>query len=192
MSHAITYVTGNRGKVTSLQKVLRPRGITVLQNPLDVDEYQFDSVELISQRKARDAYTQLQTELVVQDSGFFIDQLKGFPGPYAKYVNGTLGVQGIIDLLRGKQNRKCYFLECLSYTDGTQVKTFKTKIAGEISYLPEGNNMKDAHSDLHRIFVPEGTSFTLANMSEEQRDEWRDGHLKDHYGVQFAEWYCDR
>src|SRR5438093_11858528 len=47
--------------------------------------------------------------IVVEDSGLFIEGLSGFPGPYSSFVYETIGLKGILSLLRSSRNRRAYF-----------------------------------------------------------------------------------
>ena len=53
----------------------------------------------------------------LQDSGFVIEALNGFPGPYTKYVLSTIGVDGILKLMEGQPNRRCGFAACVGFAD---------------------------------------------------------------------------
>ena len=53
------------------------------------------------------------------DCGFWIDELDGFPKAFVNFALDTIGIQGILKLMEGKENRDCRFTECLSYYDGS-------------------------------------------------------------------------
>ena len=53
----------------------------------------------------------------MQDSGFVIEALNGFPGPYTKYVLSTIGVDGLLKLMDGQLNRRCGFAACVGFAD---------------------------------------------------------------------------
>ena len=53
----------------------------------------------------------------MQDSGFVIEALNGFPGPYTKYVLATIGVDGLLKLMEGQPNRRCGFAACVGFAD---------------------------------------------------------------------------
>ena len=46
-----------------------------------------------------------------------IEALNGFPGPYTKYVLATIGVDGLLKLMEGQQNRRCGFAACVGFAD---------------------------------------------------------------------------
>ena len=43
--------------------------------------------------------------MMVEDSGLFIDSLDGFPGAYSSFVEGTVGLDGILRLLEEADDR---------------------------------------------------------------------------------------
>ncbi len=51
----------------------------------------------------------------VEDSGLFVHQLNGFPGPYSSFVFETLGVEGILKLLEDAKTRKAEFRSSVAF-----------------------------------------------------------------------------
>lgn len=188
----ITYVTGNAGKVDSLQAVLAGTDIKIVQKNLDLPEMQLESVVNVSQQKALAAFARIKTELVVQDSGFYVNAYPGWPGPYTKHTISTLGLSGMLALMANELNRSCYFLECLTYCDGVDLVTFERRVSGHMTCEPLGEAHARAHSILHQIFIPQGERLTIAQMSNEMRDVWRKKNPEQHYGRQFARWISER
>ena len=74
-------------------------------------EIQAEHVEDIAKRSAIQAVRVHKIPLFVEDTGLFIKALKGFPGSYARYVNDTIGIRGILKLLEGgeKHEKSIYF-----------------------------------------------------------------------------------
>lgn len=113
----IIFITSNSGKVKALQRRLQETKYKVTQESIDIPEIQADSASEIALFKAKYAYEILRKPIVVQDSSFHINSLKGFPGPYIKYVNETLGPHGLIKLMEGIKDRSCYFEMALVFID---------------------------------------------------------------------------
>ncbi len=116
----IHFITSNAGKVKSLQDCFNARGrsdIQVVSTNLNLIEPQADTVADVSLFKARQAYQKLRQPLVVEDGGFAIDALNGFPGVYTKYSNCTIGAAGIIKLMMGETNRRARFISTATYID---------------------------------------------------------------------------
>tara|TARA_B100000508_G_scaffold60333_1_gene47346 strand:+ start:378734 stop:379300 length:567 start_codon:yes stop_codon:yes gene_type:complete len=184
----LLYATGNPGKVDSLQSVLGSE-FHIDQIELDLIEPQLDSVDEIARDKARQAFSQTKKPVAVQDSGFVIPSLGGFPGPYTKYVLGTIGVERILRLVG--EERYCFFHECLAYADETGVHLFQTHIPGSLTRTVQGPAKERESSALWRVFVPTGQRKTISEMSDSERVHWRQSGSTDHYGVQLARWLSE-
>ncbi|HJJ92952.1 MAG TPA: non-canonical purine NTP pyrophosphatase, partial [Methanocorpusculum sp.] len=91
----ITVVTGNKGKAAEVAAFFD--GIVeVTHTPFEAVEPQAENIADIAREKARQAYVALGVPLIVDDTGLFIEALAGFPGPYAAYVQDTIGNEGIL------------------------------------------------------------------------------------------------
>ena len=119
----INFITSNQGKVKSLENSLKSNNIDVLvcaQN-LDIMEPQFDTVQEVSKYKALKAFEILKEPVLVEDGGFSVFELNGFPGVYTKYILKTLGADGILKLMQGVNNRAAKFVSVATFVneDGT-------------------------------------------------------------------------
>ncbi len=88
--------------------------------------------------KAQYAFENLNTPVMVDDTGFFIDALKGFPGPYAAYVLHSIGNTGILKLMEGIPDRTARFTTAIAFADEQGVQVFKGTIDGRITHAPRG------------------------------------------------------
>lgn len=169
MTQEITFATGNKGKVASMQRHIAQSGIdaVVIQAPLDLTEPQADTATEVALSKAKQAYAQLKKPVLVDDSSFHISALGGFPGPYIKYMLTTIGVEGIIDFMKGKADRTAYFLSSLVYVDdrGEEHVFSDAPYWGVISEAIDEYDSEIAWSDLFKIFIPNGSDKVLARMT---------------------------
>ena len=189
----LTFVTGNAKKVTTLDRYLKHLGLDakVVQEDLDIIEPQAESAREVALSKARQAYVQLGRPLIVDDSSFHIEALGGFPGPYVKYMMTTIGAEGIVKFMEGRTNRRAYFTSYLVYVDERGVEhvfeddPFRGAIVEEIDTYEH----EDEWSPLWRIFVPDGESCVLGQLSDER---WKLIHERrtqaDSY-LKFCNWY---
>lgn len=183
-------VTGNSGKVASLQRKLENYNINVEQVKLDLFEIQSDDLEEVSVNKAKQAFEILKKPLVVDDSGFFIKNLNGFPGVYTKYVLGSIGVDGIMDIMKDKDNRECTFKSVVTFVDANGKTTvFKGDLEeGIIANKIDKEDRSEAWSELWKIFIPEGYNKTLSQFSPEERAERSSKRKGTTAFRKFAEW----
>ncbi|OGZ07736.1 MAG: hypothetical protein A3C93_06630 [Candidatus Lloydbacteria bacterium RIFCSPHIGHO2_02_FULL_54_17] len=186
----LCFVTTNKGKVASLRRTCEPFGITIVHVPLELPEPQVSDLRVITEHKAHAAYREVGAPLIVQDSGFFLDAWRGFPGPFVKFTLDTLGIDGYLALVAGR-SRKCEFRECLAFTDGAALLFFESTIPGSLAHKREGVKHPDAWSELWEIFIPEGFVKTIADMTLEERAEWR-ARRGDNSASLFARWYAKR
>ena len=108
MIKTIYFATGNSRKVLSLKKALSDLPIDIIQYTGELLEPQKDNIKEVALSKARQAFSILKNRVIVNDGGLVIPSLKGFPGPYTKYIDNTIGNLGIIKLLSNIQNREAY------------------------------------------------------------------------------------
>lgn len=162
----ITYVTGNWAKITSAKQKLEPLGFEIDNIKIECPEIQNDSTEEIAKFSAKWASEQLKCDVLKNDTGFYVEGLKGFPGPYTHYADDTIGEDGILKLLEGNPNRNAYFIEVMAYCPykGEPV-TFKSITRGKIATEKSGTY----GWSWDFIFIPEGKDKTLGNYPDEER-----------------------
>lgn len=183
----IVFVTHNKGKAKSAEKYFENIRFTTYN--FDLDEPRSDDVKEIATAKVKQAYELLKKPCIALDAGFFIDELNGFPRAFVNFTLETIGIEGILKLMEGKENRKCRFEECLAYHDGKEIHYFYGKHPGNLSTRIQGNDRKEKWSDLWYIFKPNNFEITLAEINEKEREERRkiDGSVEA-LSV-FAKWY---
>jgi len=185
----IIFVTHNKGKMETAKKKLENVNLKIFE--YDLDEPRSDDIQYISKVKVEQAYELVKKPCISMDSNFCIKSLNGFPRAFVNFTLDTIGIEGILKLMEGKDNRDCYFGECLSYYDGKELKQFMGKHDGEISRKILGKDSKMKWSDLWYIYIPKGQTKTLAQMSDEERDLRIKVSSVSSIDV-FAKWYKDK
>jgi len=179
----IIFVTGNPHKVSEAKAILSPAGITVEQNNCGYPELQEENLEDIVRFGAHWAADKLNCEVMVDDSGLFIDALNGFPGPYSAYVFDTLGNARILKLMAGETNRRAVFKCVIGYCrPGEETLVFSGEVTGEIAKETRGTG----GFGYDPIFEVNGVTF--GEMKEEKKNR-----LSHRYRalVKFARWRGD-
>lgn len=164
----IVFVTTNKGKVASAQRQLTDIKLEIFD--YDLIEPRSDDVREIAEYKVREAYEVIKKPCIALDAGFFIEELNGFPRAFVNFALDTLGIEGILKQMHGIENRKCAFKECLAYYDGQNILYFDGNHEGKLSTAIRGNDTDKKWSDLWYIFIPYGYDKTLAEMSDEERN----------------------
>ena len=164
----ILFITGNKEKVAIANTILNKENIVVKAMKIDCPEIQSDDNERIAIESAKYASNFTKSNVIKVDTGFYIEALNGFPGPYAEYVERKLDAKDILKMMEGKTNRKVYYKEVLAYCEyGNEPITFTTYTYGKLSEELSGN--KGYNFD--RIFICNGDDKTIGNYDQEQRAE---------------------
>ncbi len=181
----ILFATGNLHKFKEATLVLQEYGLKVARVDLKGSEIQAETVEEVAKVSAVQVAQQLQTQVIVEDTGIFIEALNGFPGPYSSYAYKTIGNKGILKLLKGISNRKAVFRSAVSYSKPNfSARCFSGVALGKIFHEERGSH----GFGYDPIFKPfRGGDKTFAEMTIEDKNQYshRSKALK-----KFAKWYC--
>ncbi len=148
------------------------------------------SVQEVSRAKALQAFATLQRPLIVEDSGFVIDALKGFPGPFSKYVLETIGIQGILKLMEGEKNRKCGWVGTATYVDSAGSLHPFNRLGGgyRLAHHASGISSPFAWSPYWQICEVIRLGKTLSALSAEELAVLRSDPAEKGSLALFAEW----
>lgn len=191
----INFITSNKGKITSLENTLKQHNIEalVVSQNLDIIEPQFDSVQEVSKFKALKAFEVVKEPVLVEDGGFSVKALNGFPGVYTKYVLKTLGADGILKLIDGIQNRTAKFISVATFinSDGNVFQFEREGGEFEVSEKKIDVQSPFAWSELWKIIYLKEYDKNLCELSEKEVSEYY-GRLGACGSIQkFVKWYAD-
>ena len=162
----ITYVTGNWAKIESAKHALEPLGFEIDNVKMETPEIQADDVVEVSKYSAKWAAEQLNKPVLKNDSGLFVNGLKGFPGVYSKYADETIGKDGLLKLMEGIEDRSAYFKESIAYCEpGKEPVVFEGITKGRIDTKKSGTY----GWSWDFVFIPEGEDKTLGCFEDEER-----------------------
>lgn len=160
----ITFVTGNEKKVTELNRIL---DTDFAHTALHVPEIQSLNLEEVVQAKAKAAYAELGTPVVVEDTSLTFNALGKLPGTFIKFFAEELDYDGLCQLLEGKEDRSAVVCACIALYDGIDMRVFAGECDGTIAYTPhEGEGF-----GFDCIFIPEGYGKTWSEMDNEVKDK---------------------
>lgn len=167
MNKQITFITGNSYKFNIAKKALENSGIDLIQEKFETPEIQSENVEDVASYSAKWASDQLGKPVIVTDFGMYIEALKGFPGPFIKYVNHWLNSEDILKLMEGKDNRKCTAKDCLAYCKpGEDPKIFVEENIGIITTSLGKPLYRNFTID--QIYIPPGFEQVQSEIPDEQ------------------------
>jgi len=177
------FVTTNAGKLREAKDLFKDN-FEVEQVNATYPELQEDDLSKIAAYGARYCADSLRREVIVEDSGLFIDALKGFPGPYSSYVQKTLGNKGILKLMEGVEGRRAEFRSVVGYcAPGEEPATFTGIWWGDILHEETGTG----GFGYDPIFSYR--KFPVGEMTVEQKNEV--SHRRRSM-IQFRDWYLSK
>lgn len=187
---SLTYVTGNRGKYLSVKEKFAKENIPVEFFTCDIEEPDINDIEVISKYKVDEAYGILKSPCFVMDTGFYIKDYPnnpGYPGAFVKRSGISTNIDKLLDTLKDVTNREAYFLDCLTFYDGNEYYRFYGLSEGTISKEQRGISSEKSWSPLWYVFIPKNHSKTMAEMTDEERKNRKDGHTSP--TIEFLTWY---
>ncbi len=164
----LLFASKNRHKLAEANLALRNYGVELVSADVEKLEIQSDSLEEIALYAARYAYTKIRRPVVVEDAGLFVYALHGFPGPYSSYVYKTIGIEGLLKLMKGVEDRRAKFVSVVAFAlNENDVLVFRGEVEGAIALEPRGSG----GFGFDPIFIPCGFTTTFAEMSLKRKVE---------------------
>ena len=152
----IVIVTTSPHKLAEINEIL---GTNHKVSTLDIPEIQSLDLKEVIENKAKSAYQKIKKPILVEDVSFEIGALKGLPGTFIKFFLKTLGTEGTVALVKGK-NTKTKVTTAAAIYDGNKLKIFKGTIYGTLSLKDRG----EYGFGFDKVFIPAGYKQTLAQM----------------------------
>jgi XTP/dITP diphosphohydrolase len=131
-------------------------------------EIQADTIEETIAPGLRWLMERYNRPIMIDDSGLFVDALKGFPGVYSSYVFKTVGCDGILRLMEGVKNRSARFECCIGFlVPGKEPHMSKGVAKGSIAEKKAGTG----GFGYDPVFVPEGYTKTYAQIDIPEKNK---------------------
>jgi len=177
------FATGNRDKLAEVQAILASYGLTVYMLKTRKMEIQSNSLREIALRAALQIAESNKAPVLVEDTGLFIEALKGFPGPYSSFVYRTIGNEGILNLMKGKRNRAAVFRSAVAFSPRPgEAHVFLGQIKGRVAASEKGKRW-----GYDPIFEPDGEGgLTYAELRKPRKNQI--SHRSKAFR-RFAKWY---
>lgn len=162
----ILFITGNKEKIKIAENEVKNTNIKIIPKKIECIEIQDDDNLNIANYSSKYASDLTKSTVVKIDTGFYIEELNGFPGPYAEYVERKLTSKEILNLMKGKPNRRAYYKEVLSYCEKDKEPVcFTSYTYGTIAYKESGCY----GYNFDKIFIVKNDDKTIANYNDEER-----------------------
>lgn len=168
----IYFITSNKKKYESLKKQLGSIGVTLKQQIYDFDEGRELSIEAVAKYKLAQAKKAFpDKKIIVDDRGFFIPALNGFPGPFVKLLLDSFSYKGLIKLMANEKDRRAIFSYAVAYYDGKKDKVLVANEVGFITDKPKGTNL---HGWTDLLYVYGHPTFPNKSLAELDDKEWKE------------------
>ena len=161
-------MTTNVGKFKEISALMRERGVQLEHLRTPYPEIQAESLEITIIPGLQWLLEKYEKPLMIDDSGLFVESLKGFPGVYSSYVFKTVGCDGILNLMRGISDRRARFECCIGFiAPGKDPFIAKGVSKGTIALARAGTS----GFGYDPIFIPEGSDKTYAQIEVNEKNK---------------------
>ena len=160
----ITFITGNPAKAEQVGRHLKH---PLLHKKLDLPEIQSLDLHEIVERKAKEAFAQIGTPILVEDTSLIFHALGRLPGPLIKWFLTELDNAGLCKLLDGYDDQSALAVACFGLYDGKELKIFEGPMHGTIAASPRG----EKSFGWDPIFIPDGCEKTWGEMDVDEQKE---------------------
>ncbi len=181
----LLYLTGNAMKFRQASLVCEPFDISLQRTTADIPEIQAETGEPIAQDKSAKAFALLQKPLVVSDDSWIIPGLRGFPGPYMKYMNDWFTLADWVHLTKDLTDRTIILRQIVVYQDSSTQQLFSVDITGELLSEPRGTS----HHPHNALVSFDGGHRSNAEYHERGESAAAAYHNPWH---EFAAWYKEK
>lgn len=192
----ISFATGNLGKLEEMKPPFEQKGFELKQVDVDVPEIDAMDVEEVAKQKVRDSYQEAKKQdliddkeiMIVEDTGFFVESLGGFPGAEAAFFSRTAGVDYLMPLMEGEKDRNAYFKTAIALylPEEERVETFTGKMEGKVPKEKRGQS--HPHLPYNSYFIPDhGDGKSLAENQNLKNEEMHRGKAVQ----SFLKWLTD-
>jgi len=159
----VWFLTQNINKFREASAILAPFNVRLQRFNRAKLELQDPRPKNIARFALISALETQRKPILVEDSGLFIESLDGFPGPYSSFVYDTIGLEGILAVMRRDTTRKAYFQSTVAFgSPSTKPRFFTGIVTGRISRKIIGKT----GFGYDPIFIPDGSTKTFGETSQ--------------------------
>lgn len=150
------FITHNKNKIREFKEFLAPEiEFEILE--LEYPELRCDDEEEVVALAAKQLADRLGRPVIVEDSGFHIVALSGFPGTCTAFVHKRIGNEGFLKLMNAEQDRRIFYKSAIGFCmpEG-QPEVFSGVERGKMAFECLG----DKGWGQDPIFIPENSDQT--------------------------------
>jgi len=131
-------ITSNPGKVKEFAKMLSELDIEAEHCKISYDEVQTSELEKVVEKGIEELRKKGLKDFIIDDSGLFVNALKGFPGVYSAYAQKTLGNRGLLKQMDGIEDRNAEFRCCIGCFINDKTIIVTGTCSGKILFKEQG------------------------------------------------------
>ena len=131
-------ITSNPGKVEEFRREFADWGVEMEHAHIPYDEIQTSELEEVVKAGMEELRSEGLRDFIIDDSGMFVDSLKGFPGVYSSYVQKTVGNAGVLRLMEDVSERGAEFRCCIGCDIGGETVIVTGVCRGTILRMARG------------------------------------------------------
>ena len=171
--NSLKFISSNPHKFKEITAAMNKHNIQVSHLKQEYSELQADSTKEIAIASAASLSPVIDSDFFLEDSGLRIESLEGFPGPYSSYIYRTIGWEGVLKLLRDKENRNASFISVFALVQDNNLFTFEGICPGKISLQGRG----EQGFGFDPIFIPKekeienSENLTFAQLSADHKNK---------------------
>jgi len=141
-------------------------GVELSHQTIDLSEIQSLDLEKVVTAKAKVAYAEIGSPVIVEDTSLTFNALGRLPGTFIKFFAEELDYAGLCTLLEHKEDRSAVVRACIALYDGDTMQTFLGECEGTIANMPHSGE----GFGFDCIFIPEGYENTWSELDNEVKD----------------------
>ncbi len=183
-TNTVYFATGNKAKLAEMKYIADYFGFDVEivsakeEFGVDYDEKGKTCMD-IAARGAKELFRKTGKPIVTEDTILYINALKG-PGLMSNSFLKKYRNSGILELMKNKQDRRCFIESCLVYYDGRTLKKFRNKVDGiigrEIRFKEGepvwvGPSFHEFGGGNNTIYIPHFTIDSNRTLAEATKEE---------------------
>lgn len=185
----VFFITSNASKIKLANERLSRYEIEVKQYSLDLYEIQSLNINEVTKNKAKQVLEFISKPFIIEDSAMFIKALHNFPGALLKPVLESLSDEHLLRILKKGEDRSVTVASQLIFSDGNKngiFKMFEGFYDGSLADKPRGENLRGWR--VSRIFIPKNSKKTLAEMNDQEWQDFLNKFRKNDHYEKFGKW----
>ena len=172
-------MTGNKHKVTEVQRILAPFDVDIVPVSKKIEELQTEDVDRLVRDKLIRAFEAIGRPLFVEHTGLYLNGLNGLPAGLTQIFWDKLKANRFANLVAGLGDAAVTAKTVLGYCDGREIHLFEGAVEGTVPLVPAGPT--DFQWDC--VFVPNGYTKTFAEMGAAKDDISMRRRALDQFGA---------